>query len=280
MKKVCLLFLCCLGMFSSIAQNNRKQYFSHDVGILLGASYYIGDLNSKHFAMSQPAIGVFYRFNYSYRVAFKAAFNYGSVQGDDSQSSNPDQLERNLNFKTNIMEGSVRTEFNFWEYRTGHKDFLFAPYVFLGIGVFNFNPQAHYQSQWVSLRDLSTEGQGTPLAPGKKPYPLTQVCLPFGIGFKLTLSQQIGLGIEWGPRKTFTDYLDDVSGTYVDAAKLGEYKGGMAATLSNTSKKPGAIADDAGKLRGNPNTKDWYFYYGLVISFKLKSKPKECRGAF
>jgi len=279
MKKVCLLILCCLGMFSSIAQDNKKQYFSHDVGVLLGASYYIGDLNSRHFAMSQPAIGIFYRFNYSYRVAFKAAFNYGSIQGDDSQSSNPDQLERNLNFKSTIMEFSVRTEFNFWEYRTGHKDFIFAPYIFLGIGVFNFNPQAHYQNQWVSLRELSTEGEGTPLGT-RKPYPLTQVCLPFGIGFKLTLSQQISLGIEWGPRKTFTDYLDDVSGTYVNPAKLAQYKGGMAATLSNTTIKPGNAADDTGKLRGNPNTKDWYFYYGLVISFKLKFKPKECRNAF
>ncbi|HTA61814.1 MAG TPA: DUF6089 family protein [Bacteroidia bacterium] len=279
MKKKCLLFFCCLGIFSSIAQNNNKQYFSHDVGVFLGASYYIGDLNNKHFFMSQPAIGLFYRFNYSYRIAFKAAFNYGSIQGDDSQSSNPDQLERNLNFKTKIMEFSVRTEFNFWEYRTGHKDFIFAPYIFIGIGVFNFNPQAHYQNQWVSLKELSTEGEGTPLGT-RKPYPLTQVCLPFGIGFKLTLSQQIGLGFEWGPRKTFTDYLDDVSGTYVDPAKLSQYKTGLSSTLSNTTKTPGGRADDVGKMRGNPNTKDWYFYYGLVISFKLKSKPKECRNAF
>src|SRR6185312_8988547 len=124
MKKTCLLFLSCFVILSSVAQNNNKQYFSHDVGILLGASYYVGDLNNRHFFMSQPAVGVFYRFNYSYRIAFKAAFNYGSIQGDDSQSSNPDQLERNLNFKTNIMELSVRTEFNFWEYRTGHKDFV------------------------------------------------------------------------------------------------------------------------------------------------------------
>ena len=280
MKKRLFILFSCFCISLSIAQNNNKQYFSHDVGVLLGASYYIGDLNSSHFAMSQPAIGVFYRFNYSYRVSFKAGFNYGSIQGDDSQSNNPDQLERNLNFKTSIMELSARTEFNFWEYRTGHNKYVFAPYIFLGLGAFHFDPQAHLGNQWISLRDLSTEGQKTPLNPTQKKYMLTQFCIPFGIGFKLTVSNQIGIGIEWGPRKTFTDYLDDVSGKYVDPAKLAYYKGGTAAVLSNTSKKPGAIADDIGKLRGNPNTKDWYFYYGLVVSFKLKAKPKECARAF
>jgi hypothetical protein len=280
MKKNCLLLFACFSSFLGVAQNsNNKQFFSHDIGVLLGASYYIGDLNSAHFAMSQPAFGVFYRFNYNYRLAFKAAFNYGSIQGDDARSTNPDQLERNLNFKTNILEFSVRTEFNFWEYRIGHSKYVFAPYIFIGIGVFNFNPQGHIGNQWVSLRDLSTEGQKTPLNPSQHQYPLTQPTIPFGIGFKLNVSNNIGIGFEWGPRKTFTDYLDDVSGKYVDPAKLAEYKGGMAATMSNPSKTPGAAADDVGKLRGNPSTKDWYIYYGLVVSFKLKGKPKECRSA-
>jgi hypothetical protein len=279
MKKQLLLLIAYLCIYSSRAQNNNKQYFSHDVGVLLGASYYIGDLNTSHFYMSQPAVGIFYRFNYNYRVSFKGGFNYGSIQGDDSQSSNPDQLERNLNFKTTIMEMYAQAEFNFWEYRIGHTKYIFAPYLFLGMAAFHFDPQTHYQNQWIDLRGLSTEGQGTPLNPTQKPYPLTQFAIPFGIGFKLNLSNYIGMGFEWGPRKTFTDYLDDVSGAYVDPVKLAQYKGAMAAVLSNPSKTAGASADDVGKLRGNPSTKDWYFYYGLVISFKLKAKPKECKGS-
>jgi hypothetical protein len=284
MKRRFIILVGCFYIFSSsVAQNNNKQYFSHDVGVLIGAAYYIGDLNLKHFYMSQPAIGVFYRFNYNYRLAFKGGFNYGNIQGDDGQSSDPYQIERNLNFKTNITEFYARAEFNFWEYKTGHKDFIFAPYVFLGIGVFHFNPEAHYGNQWIDLRNLSTEGQKTPLNPSQKPYALTQPCIPFGLGFKLCLSQQIGLGLEWGPRKTFTNYLDDVGGKYVDPTKLAEYKGGLAAQLSNrtnTAKYPGATADDIGKLRGNPDHTDWYFYYGLIISFKLKGKPKECKAGF
>jgi len=280
-RKIYLLLFACFCTFFGLAQqnNNNKQYFSHDIGVLLGASYYIGDLNSAHFAMSQPAIGAFYRFNYTYRISFKAAFNFGSIQGDDARSTNPDQLERNLNFKTSIMELSVRTEFNFWEYRIGHSKYVFAPYIFVGIGVFKFDPQGHIGNQWISLRDLSTEGEGTTLNTAQKKYPLVQPVMPFGIGFKLNVSNYIGIGFEWGPRKTFTDYLDDVSGKYVDPIKLAQYKGAMAATMSNQSKTPGAISDDIGKQRGNPSTKDWYIYYGLVVSFKLQGKPKECRSA-
>ena len=87
--------------------------------------------------------------------------------------------------------------------------------------------------------------------------------------------------MEWGPRKTFTNYLDDVGGKYVDPTKLAEYKGSLAAILSNRTdptKYPNAYTDNIGKLRGNPDHTDWYFYYGLVLSFKLKQKPKECRG--
>ena len=282
MKKVLLILVIYFFISSSsIAQNNNKQYFSHDIGILVGASYYIGDLNLTHFYMSQPAFGVFYRFNYNYRVSFTGGFNYGNIQGDDSKSTDSYQLERNLGFKTAIYEFYTRAEFNFWEYRTGHKDFIFSPYIFLGIGVFNFNPEAHYQSTWIDLRNLSTEGQGTPLNPTQKPYKLTQPCIPFGIGFKLCLSHQISIGMEWGPRKTFTNYLDDVGGKYVDPTKLAEYKGSLAAILSNRTdptKYPNAYTDNIGKLRGNPDHTDWYFYYGLVLSFKLKQKPKECRG--
>ena len=99
---------------------------SNDVGVFLGGCYYLGDLNpGKHFYKSQPSIGVFYRFNLNYRVAFRGGFNFGSIQGDDSQSSNPDQLERNLNFKSRILELYTQAEFNFWEYRVGHTDFIF-----------------------------------------------------------------------------------------------------------------------------------------------------------
>jgi hypothetical protein len=280
MKKATLIFLSFFCFVSVLAQKRpNKPYMSNDVGIFLGGSYYIGDLNpTRHFYMTKPAIGVFYRFNLNYRVAFRGGFNFGTIQGDDSQSNNPDQIERNLNFKSKINELYTQAEFNFWEYKVGHADFIFAPYIFAGIAGFQFNPMANIGNQWVDLRPLSTEGQKTSQNPTQKPYSLYQVSLPFGMGFKLSFSNQIGLGFEWGPRKTFTDYLDDVSGKYVDPTILAHDKGSLAAYLSNRTKNPADYKNDVGKLRGNPANKDWYFFYGLVLSFKLKPKPKECKG--
>lgn len=281
MKKAVLIFFSFFFFVSAYGQKHpNKPYMSNDIGVFLGGAYYIGDLNpGKHFYMSQPAIGLFYRFNLNYRVAFRGGFNFGTIQGDDSQSSNPDQLERNLNFKSRIMELYTQAEFNFWEYRVGHTDFIFAPYIFAGIAGFHFDPMANIGNQWVNLQPLCTEGQGTSQN-HHKPYKLYQVSLPFGVGFKLSFSNQIGLGFEWGPRKTFTDYLDDVSGKYVDPVQLAHDKGSLSALLSDRtiSKDPSARLNDVGKLRGTPGKTDWYFYYGLVISFKLKGKPKECKG--
>ncbi len=281
MKKFHILILFFSAFFSGYSQRHpNAQYHSHDIGVFLGGSYYIGDLNSfRHFFMTQPAVGVFYRYNHNYRLAFRGGFNFGNIQGDDSQTDNPDQLERNLNFKTRLEELYVQAEFNFWEYKVGHTDYIFAPYIFLGVAGFHFNPMANLGNQWVELRPLSTEGQKTSQNPTVKPYKLYQISVPFGIGFKLSFSKQITLGFEWGPRKTFTDYLDDVSGKYVNPNQLAIEKGGMAGALSNRS-KPDNVMGDIGKLRGNPTTKDWYFFYGFVISVKLKQKPKECKGIF
>src|SRR5688572_16642246 len=104
MKKAVLLLLSILTLSLSGQNMNRKAWFSHDIGILLGGSYYIGDLNKKHFFMTQPALGAFYRFNYNYRLAFRGGLNFGSFMADDSQTDNPDQLERNLNFKSKFQE--------------------------------------------------------------------------------------------------------------------------------------------------------------------------------
>jgi len=102
-KGLFILYICFQTILGSAQSNNHKDFYSHDVGLFLGGSYYIGDLNPRgHFALSQPAGGLFYRFNYSHRFAFRGGFNIGSVMADDSQSDKENQLERNLNFKSKI----------------------------------------------------------------------------------------------------------------------------------------------------------------------------------
>lgn len=261
------IIFCVLFKMSVLSQTQQKRHFrQHEVGGIIGGSYYIGDLNPrKHFFLTQPALGLFYRFSPNYRYAFRGGINFGSIMGDDSQSEDADQLQRNLNFKSNIYEFNALAEFNFLEYRISEDKYKFTTYLFLGLDAFMFKPRAEIGNKWVDLQPLRTEGQVSG-------YRLTQVAIPFGIGVKMNVSKQVGIGLEWGPRKTFTDYLDDVSGTYPDYFKK-PYGTAMAKALSDRSKNGG---NNINKQRGNPRTKDWYVFFGVTLNVKINPRVKPC----
>jgi len=263
-------FLILIFLLSSLlavyGQSRGRNFKQHEVGAFVGGSYYIGDLNPrKQFSNTKPAIGVFYRFAPNYRYAFRFGVNWGSIQGDDSQSNDADQLQRNLNFKTKLSELHAIAEFNFLEYRISNDKYKFTTYLFLGLDIFRFKPRANVGNLWVDLQPLKTEGQ-------TKKYPLTQVGIPFGVGVKINVSKQVGIGLEWGPRKTYTDYLDDVSETYPDT-KQNPFKSSMAAYLSDPSKNAGV---NINKQRGNPRTKDWFIFFGISVNVKLNFKAPPC----
>jgi len=257
---------CLLLASHAFSQASKRHFKQHEAGFILGGSYYIGDLNPrKQFNMTQPAGGLFYRFTPNYRYAFRFGFNFGNIMGDDSQSDDADQLQRNLNFKSQIREFNALAEFNFLEYRISNDKYKFTTYLFLGLSVFNFRPRAQVGNYWYDLQPLRTEGQD-------KRYKLTQMSIPFGIGLKMNVSKQVGIGFEWGPRKTFTDYLDDVSGTYPDPA-LKPYSSELSQSLSDRSKNAGVNINEQ---RGNPRNKDWYIFFGVTLSIKLNIKPPPC----
>ncbi len=276
MKKQFFIFICILlSALSSYAQFYAKNKQSADLGIFLGGSYYIGDLNqTKQFLFTKPAAGVLFRYNQNPRLAYRIAILFGSVEGHDSYSQNPYQKQRNLSFKSTINEVSAALEFNFNNYRIGIEKEKFSPYIFFGIGVFAFNPKGQLANgNWVDLQPLRTEGEGMEGGSKKKPYNLIQVCLPFGLGFKTNIARKLGLGVEWGMRKTFTDYLDDVSGKYYAPYKL---NGLTAAYLSDPSKGTDPNYSNVGSARGNPTNKDWYSFVGIILSFKLGSSKEKC----
>lgn len=261
-----LIFTFLMVTSSLLSQTKKRNFRQHEVGIMIGGSYYIGDLNPrKQFNLTQPAGGVFYRFTPNYRYAFRGGFNYGNIMGDDSQSEDADQIQRNLNFKSRIIEFHAIAEFNFLEYRISNDKYKFTTFLFLGLDVFNFKPRAQMGNFWIDLQPLRTEGQS-------KGYKLTQVAIPFGLGVKMNVTKKVGIGIEWGPRKTFTDYLDDVSGTYPDpfASPFSSING---VKLSDRSKNAGSNVNEQ---RGNPRTKDWYFFFGLTLNFKLNFVAPPC----
>jgi hypothetical protein len=266
--KYCLYIILFFGTLSSslFSQTKKRNFRQHEVGVFLGGAYYIGDLNPrKHFNLTQPAAGVFYRFTPNYRYAFRGGINWGKIMGDDSQSDDADQLQRNLNFKSQIIEFNALAEFNFLEYRISNDKYKFTTFLFLGIDVFTHKPMANMGKYWVELQPMHTEGQS-------KGYKLTQVAIPFGVGMKMNVSKKVGIGLEWGPRKTFTDYLDDVSGTYPDWQTAVAFNKHSQA-LSDRSKNAG---NNVNKQRGNPRTKDWYFFFGITLNIKLNMKAPPC----
>jgi len=260
-----------------VAQKNTK---SAEIGIFLGGSYYIGDLNPiRHFnEFTKPAGGIIFRYNFNPRLAARANVLFGAIQGDDSYSASAGQQQRNLNFKSPITEGSVQLEFNFLDYQIGNEKRKFTPYIFFGLGAFQFNPIGEMNGNWVALQPLGTEGQGLRGGATKKKYKLLQISIPFGVGVKTNLSKKIGLSIEWGLRKTFTDYLDDVSKRYYDPVALAAARGTTAAIMSDKSIGNDPNYSNVGRQRGNATTKDWYAFAGIVLSFKLKQREPPCPG--
>jgi hypothetical protein len=233
----------------------KRNFVQRELGFFGGGSYYIGDLNPRrHFLANHPAGGIYFRYMNNYRFAFRFGFNYGTVSGDDAASTEADQLERNLNFTSKVYELHSLAEFNFVEYRIGHNRYRFTMFIFGGLGGNYTDPRSNTGNGYESVRELRTEGQG-------KSYPKYQLVVPFGIGIKWSIAKNCGLGLEWGPRRTFTDYLDDVSGVYPDVTP--------DAGVVNPKAIPGS-------MRGNPTTRDWYFFYGVTLTFKLRESNRPC----
>jgi hypothetical protein len=267
LRKTVSIFIFCCVTFATFSQTRKRNYIQRELGFYLGGSYYLGDLNPrKHFLYSRPAVGLFFRYTTNYRYAFKFGFNYGTINASDAKSGEIDQLERNLSFRSRLYEFNSTAEFNFVEYRVGNSKYPFTMYIFAGLAGYFFNPQSDIGRGYESLSGLKTEGRS---------YPKFQMSVPFGIGFKWNIGRVCGLGIEWGPRRTFTDYLDDVSGTYPDFTQM-DSNSDKTQDYSDTRLGGAAFP---GSMRGNPRTKDWYFFYGITLNIKLRPAKQTCHGA-
>jgi len=245
-----------------------------EIGVFGGGSYYIGDLNSgKHFTYSKPAMGLIYRYNLGYRASMRFTGTYGQVWGADSEATDPFQVNRNLQFESKIYEFAVGIEVNMFKYSIASMRNPITPYFFYELAYFRMNPQTDYNGSTIDLQTIGTEGQGSTLS-DKNPYSLNQISMPLGIGLKFNLAKRLAMSIEYGIRKTFTDYLDDVSGNYVDGDLLTAENGPIAGQLSNPSLDG---VSRSGFNRGNDATKDWYVFYGAMLTFKpFKYNP--CSG--
>ena len=267
MKKiVCqILFLCCL--FTS-ATSQVKEF-----GLFAGGAYYRGELNRTHFSQTDYAIGGIFKQDFpNDRISLRFQLLFNQVKADDFKSGNIQQLNRNLSFKSSVVEFGPVLEVDFFKFHPGQNNTAKAafgtPYFMGGINIMRMNPKARYNGEWIELQPLGTEGQGSSLTTAPKKYSLNQIVIPFGIGIKVNLSHHSSFSMEYGFRKTFTDYLDDVSGLYPDLSALDP----LARELSDRARNPEGINQSSyGLQRGNPADKDWYTVFGFSITYEFFS---------
>ena len=267
--------------------SKRKQYNS--IGFSLNAMNYFGDVTpstsfaSFRFGATRPNVGIYVQRRLYPRISARLAVNYGQITGDDALAADENgadarfRYNRNMNFKNDILEGSLVGVIDLIENRNNYlKRPDFVPYVFGGVAVFYHNPKGEDRrtgsaGEFVRLQPLKTEGQETA-------YSQTQFAIPFGGGIRYRINRNFDAALEIGWRKTFTDYLDDVSGTYANGKQLAPnaatYFSGVgpgSITRSVTGDFAGFTSPDA---RRGKDGSDWYINTGISLNYILTPRIK------
>lgn len=277
MKKIYILLL--VSAFSL----SMKSQWLWDYGVAVGATNYLGDIGGKdksrqnfvsdmQLAKTRYNVGGFVRYKWRPKVSLKLALDYIRIEGDDKLSTNVGRHYRNFNFRNNIFDLGLTGELFFYEnndlgntykYRNG-----FRAYVFGGVGGFYSNPKTLYQGDVVALREYQTEGVK---------YSAINFNIPMGVGFYFTIDKTHRIGFELNYRKTFTDYIDDISGNY-PAKPTDTYQQGLI--LRTTELDQSAIdankgayySHNWGEKRGDKTHKDAYMTMNLSYSYVIRGK--------
>lgn len=264
MKKLCFLFASICMALSVSAQHL-------DAGFSIGNASYIGDIltprNGSHATQINPAFTLFTRWNTKH-VNFNLRLMHTALEGSDLKGLYP---ERKLEFRTPLTEAAFTIEWNIIDVRFNYDNSYLTPYLFGGLAAYKFNPQREYEGEWIDLQPLGTEGQG--IEGYDAPYKLVQLAIPFGAGLNLKVNKRLGLKFEFGVRKLFTDYLDDISGTNINYADLVNGNGQLAADLSIPADTPITDSNEVTYKRGS-NDLDMYFVYEASFFYSLGSDKK------
>ena len=253
-------FIFLISIFFSI--NNIAQV--KEFGFFAGAGYYLGDLNRNHFSQQEICLGAVYKSDFrNDRMSLRFHFMYNKVRANDYLSGNFNQVYRNLNFKSEILEFGPVFEIDFFPFHPGQNhtdepDFG-SPYFLIGLNYMRMNPTTKIDGSTYQLQPLMTEGQD-------KPYSLNQIVIPLGIGIKMNITHHLSLSIEYGIRKSFTDFLDDVSGLYSDTVFV-QSPTGTEINISDRSHASYEVRK--GSQRGNSSDKDWYAVSGIILTYEF-----------
>ena len=269
-----------------------------ELGLGLGPSFFLGDLGGNrgigktfvkdvNIPFTKLCKGLYFNYSPAEFISLRIAGNLGGLEANDSiiKTNGINELERkkrDLSFRSKLAEVYGAIEFYptvFFEQYDGlaHK---LRPYGLIGFGIFHFNPQAEYiepngTRRWVDLKPLHLEGQGFPEYPDRKDYSLTQQELLVGFGAKYYLRENMYIGLEILHRKTFTDYVDNVSTKYIDPnlfnLHLSPADAVVARQLAYREKfyNPSVNRPYINQQRGDPKQNDAFFSGMLRIGWRL-----------
>jgi hypothetical protein len=246
------------------------------MGIFAGTSNYYGDLQKNWFPTNgySSAGGLLYKYFTHPRFGFRFGATYSELTAADSLSPIPADRLRNLNFTTNLFEIHGGIEMNMFNCDPEYS--VITPYVFAGLSAFYFNPYtSKADGDKIYLRPLGTEGQGLPTYIDRKSYNLGAIAMPMGGGLKILFGKKVYVSAELGYRMTFTDYIDDVSKSFVNMDTLFHYKGAQSVDLSyRTDELPVGLENsypNLGFKRGDTRPRDWYWFGGIGITVYFES---------
>ena len=253
------------------AQTYKNTNFSGN--LYLGMSNMMGDLGGSNFIGSRGLMDYDFRSNrlaggLGFTMHTGGSFSFGinflatRLYGDDAFSEQDFQEERNLCVRTDLLEGDFLIEYRPFSRSSGFNRF----YVYSGVGIMYYQPKAELNDDWYKLRTLGTEGQYLDNGPG--PYKELQVVVPYGLGYKFRLAKSTSIILDLGFRKTFTDYLDDVSTVYADPAELAAATQAEAALLADRSINGQAV----GLERGNSDKDDSFHVLSLKFEYIFGGK--------
>lgn len=293
-----------LALLLISTQSQAQRWFrtsSLEFGILAGASHYSGDLTQSYLETRglKPAVGLITRYTPNQLLTFRLSAQYGGLEGDDNWYEDENDVEsRNLKFKSVLWDftGAIEVNFNQLDVRETSG---VIPFAYTGFSVFKFNPMAQFvydpnsphltrpgstystlaaerDGEWVELQPLGTEGQGTTEFNEREYYNLTQIAIPIGAGVKFKFNNKWTLGVDYGVRITFTDYLDDVSQSYVDPGRLQSANGPMSAAMADRSL---ILHDELDNIpRGNPDDNDKYGIFNVSLTYRIWGNRPKCPG--
>jgi len=276
-RKLIFTLIGVLLLSGAMAQTNANVQ-QGEFGITLGGAHYFGDLNTRA-ALNSPksVLGAFFRKQFGNYVGLRVGARFAQLGYSDQYSKNAYQKARNLSFNTNIWEISAQGDFNFFKFIPDDPDHLFTPYVTLGIGLFTYDPYAYLGGKKEYLRPLGTEGQTLGID-GRKEYGTMAMCVPFGVGIKYNVTPKVNISFEIAQRFTTTDYLDDVSTTYIDRNLFAVNASGVPSPAYylqdrsyETLGEDNRLGSVPGRQRGWSKQKDQYVFAELGISINLTS---------